>query len=91
MERYQGEVIPGTDPQGRQHFWFTVKPVDAAIDGTDRWAVDHGFTSLTPLRLDLTDHEALDKLRGARERPRHEAAASPPRADAQLDDETVAG
>jgi hypothetical protein len=33
--------------------------------------VDHGFVSMTPLRLDLTDHEALreelarDEKRGA--------------------------
>jgi 5'-nucleotidase len=34
-------------------------PLEAPDEGTDRWAVEHGWVSLTPLRLDLTDEEAL--------------------------------
>ena len=30
---------------------------------SDRWAFDHGYVSITPLRLDLTDHEALERVR----------------------------
>ncbi|MFO7533421.1 MAG: 5'/3'-nucleotidase SurE [Candidatus Limnocylindrales bacterium] len=78
VERYHGEVVPGTDPQGRQHFWFTVRQIEGSLEGTDRWAVDEGYTSLTPLRLDLTDHEALAELRGARLEPREKAAAKAP-------------
>ena len=33
-------------------------------DGTDRRAVEDGYVSITPLRLDLTDHEQLTKLKG---------------------------
>ena len=44
---------------GRPHFWFTVVPLEAPEAGTDRWAVEHGFISLTPLRLDLTDDATL--------------------------------
>ena len=32
---------------------------------TDRRAVEDGYVSITPLRLDLTDHEQLAKLKGA--------------------------
>jgi 5'-nucleotidase len=28
-------------------------------DGTDFHAVEHGYVSVTPLRLDLTDHGAV--------------------------------
>ena len=31
--------------------------------GTDRWAVERGLVSITPLRLDLTDADALARLR----------------------------
>jgi broad specificity polyphosphatase/5'/3'-nucleotidase SurE len=31
-------------------------------EGTDLWAVDQGYVSLTPLRLDLTDHEELKRV-----------------------------
>jgi 5'-nucleotidase len=30
---------------------------------TDRWAMDNGYVSVTPLRLDLTDEEELKKRR----------------------------
>jgi 5'-nucleotidase len=56
---YDGTVVPGKDPQGRQHYWFTVVRLDPAAEGTDRWAVERGYTSLTPLRLDLTNHAEL--------------------------------
>ena len=59
VRHYDGKVVPGTDPMGRTHFWFTVIPLEAPEEGTDRWAVEHGFISLTPLRLDLTDEPAL--------------------------------
>ncbi len=55
---YDGKVVPGTDPMGRSHFWFAVAPVTETEEGTDRWAVEHGLVSITPLRLDLTDESA---------------------------------
>ncbi len=58
---YDGKVIPGEDPMGRKHYWFTVAPLEAAEEGTDRWAVDNGYASITPLRLDLTNEAELVK------------------------------
>ena len=52
---------PGTDPMGRKHYWFTVIPLEPAEEGTDRWAIEQGLVSITPLRLDLTDHAFLQK------------------------------
>lgn len=56
---YDGTIIPGTDPLGRKHYWFTVKPLEPADEGTDRWAVENNLVSITPLRLDLTDETTL--------------------------------
>ena len=39
--------------------WITGIPVEETEEGTDRWAVNQGYVSMTPLRLDLTDHEQL--------------------------------
>lgn len=62
---YDGIIVPGTDPLGRKHYWFTVKPLEPAEAGTDRWAVEHNKVSITPLRLDLTDEKILkQKLEG---------------------------
>jgi 5'-nucleotidase len=44
---------------GRKHYWFTVTPLEAAEEGTDRWAFENGLVSITPLRLDLTNKEEL--------------------------------
>jgi 5'-nucleotidase len=59
---YGGRIVPGMDPMGRKHYWFTVTPLEPAEEGTDRWAVDHGYVSITPLRLDLTNEELLRKV-----------------------------
>ncbi|PQA54890.1 5'/3'-nucleotidase SurE [Siphonobacter curvatus] len=61
VRQYDGYIVPGQDPLGRKHYWFTVTPLEPADEGTDRWAVENGFVSMTPLRLDLTDETALKK------------------------------
>ena len=52
---------PRSSGVGRRIFWFTVVPLEPADEGTDRWAVEHDFVSITPLRLDLTDEQGLAK------------------------------
>jgi 5'-nucleotidase len=59
VRHYDGKVVPGEDPLGRQLFWFTVVPVEGTEEGTDRWAVEQGYVSMTPLRLDLTNEKEL--------------------------------
>jgi 5'-nucleotidase len=66
VRQYDGDVVPGEDPMGRKHFWLTVRPIEASDEGTDRWAVKDGWVSLTPLELDLTDHEALARVKAER-------------------------
>ena len=58
---YDGKIVPGIDPMGRKHYWFTVVPLEPAEEGTDRWAIQEGYVSITPLRLDLTNEEMLRK------------------------------
>jgi 5'-nucleotidase len=59
VRQYDGKVVPGVDPMGRKHYWFTVVPLEPAEEGTDRWAVENGAVSITPLRLDLTNEAEL--------------------------------
>lgn len=59
VRQYEGFVIPGEDPMGRAHYWFAEEPRERIEEGTDRWAVEHGYVSVTPLRLDLTDEKLL--------------------------------
>jgi 5'-nucleotidase len=50
---------------GRHHFWFTVAPIEQTEPGTDLWAMERGYISITPLNLDLTDQAGLARLNEA--------------------------
>ena len=62
--RHKSEpVIKTDDPHGRPIYW--VGPVGKGADagpGTDFHAIDQGAVAVTPLRVDLTRHEAVDRL-----------------------------
>jgi len=60
VRHYDGHVVPAEDPRGRPIYWFTSRPIEAPDEGTDRWAIDHGYVSMTPLRLDLTSERELE-------------------------------
>jgi len=53
-----------TDPAGRPYFWLAGTFVDLD-DGqeTDTSAIEEGYVSVTPIKPDMTAHEALDDLR----------------------------
>jgi 5'-nucleotidase len=65
VRQYDGKIVPGTDPIGRKHYWFTVTSLDAAEEGTDQWAIENGYVSITPLRLDLTNENELQRYQSA--------------------------
>jgi 5'-nucleotidase len=62
VDRYDGKVVADEDPMGREVYWFTVVPLERHREGTDLWAVEQDLVSLTPLRLDLTDHAELARV-----------------------------
>jgi 5'-nucleotidase len=66
VRHYDGRVVPDKDPYGRELFWLAVRPIEEVEPDTDRWAIRHSLVSLTPLRLDLTDEEALSRMRRPR-------------------------
>src|ERR1041384_6961523 len=74
VRQYDGKVVPGKDPMGRPIFWFTVTPIEGAEEGTDRWAIEHNWVSITPLRLDLTDEKDLARALSLAETPPVSAA-----------------
>ncbi|HEX9109695.1 MAG TPA: hypothetical protein VF832_20775, partial [Longimicrobiales bacterium] len=66
VRHYDGEVVPTADPYGRPLYWFAVTPIEETEEGTDRWAIENSFVSMTPLRIDLTDEHALESARDRR-------------------------
>lgn len=63
VRHYDGRVVPDEDPAGRKMYWISIRAIEEVEEGTDRWAVRHGLVALTPLRLDITDHDALTHAR----------------------------
>ena len=62
--RHKAEkVIKERDPRGHPIYW--IGPAGAQADngpGTDFDAIEHGYVSITPLTVDLTQHERLETL-----------------------------
>jgi 5'-nucleotidase len=84
VRRYDGTIVPTKDPAGRPLYWFSVIPITGAEEGTDRWAAEQGWVSLTPLRLDLTDEAQFSEIRARH--PLDEGlatAVSPPQSSEQ--------
>jgi len=57
------QILKDEDPYGRPIYW--VGPAGQgqdAGDGTDFYAIEHGAVSVTPLRVDLTRHEAVQGI-----------------------------
>lgn len=53
-------VIMQTSPRGETMYWIGgAGPAKEAGEGTDFHATTQGFVSITPLQVDLTDHERL--------------------------------
>jgi 5'-nucleotidase len=53
-------VITQVSPRGDTMYWIgAAGPAMDEAEGTDFHATEHGHVVLTPLKVDLTDHEAL--------------------------------
>ena len=51
------------DPRGKPYFWIGEEYFNVnAVEGTDFHAVKSGYVSVTPLRSDMTDHQALTAI-----------------------------
>jgi 5'-nucleotidase len=64
--RHKSEgVITQSDPRGEPMYWVGPpgKAQDAG-DGTDFYAIEHDFISITPLQIDLTRYDSLQYLEG---------------------------
>ena len=51
------------DPRGKAYFWIGEEYFNSdSVEGTDYHAVKSGYVSVTPLRSDMTDHQALTAI-----------------------------
>jgi 5'-nucleotidase len=60
---YRDELIRRKDPFGRDYYWIGGGPPGGAGEpGTDLHAVAAGYVSVTPVQLDLTNHELIEHI-----------------------------
>ncbi len=59
IEQYDGEVVPANDPYNRPIYWIAVTQLREHAEGTDLWAFERGYITVTPIDLGLTDQAAL--------------------------------
>lgn len=60
---YRDELVRRTDPHGTPYYWIGGQaPTGVPDEGTDIGALAAGYTSITPLHLDLTDYQSLSPL-----------------------------
>lgn len=64
-KRVYGEpIVENVDPRGRKYYWIggnELRSLD--IENSDITAIKQGYVSVTPIKLDLTDYEFLEKLK----------------------------
>jgi len=63
--RWTKEYAKRTDPRGGSYFWLTgnFENHEPDSEDTDEWALDHGFISVVPTKIDLTAYDAMEKIR----------------------------
>jgi 5'-nucleotidase len=62
---YRDELIRRKDPRGRDYYWIGGERPSGRTDdeGTDIWALASNCVSITPIQLDMTDYEFVERLR----------------------------
>ena len=57
---YRDELVERHDPRGRPYYWIGGEmPGGVPEEGTDFWALEQGYVSVTPLQLDLTAYKTI--------------------------------
>lgn len=62
--RWTKEFAKRMDPQGKAYYWLTgnFENHEPKSEDTDEWALDHGFISIVPTKIDLTAYQALEEV-----------------------------
>lgn len=58
------DIIDGVDPRGKAYHWIGLQNISWQNDhDSDYKAIDDGLVSITPLRIDMTDYEAMKSIK----------------------------
>ncbi len=61
---YGNDAHKHTNPRGEEYYWIGLHPLAFKEEkGSDFEAIKQGYVSITPIKLDMTGYEALEKLK----------------------------
>lgn len=62
---WQEEFEKRTNPHNREYYWLTGEyaNLEPLAKDTDEWALNNNYISVVPVKIDLTDHNAIKKLK----------------------------
>jgi len=60
---YNDIVVEKTDPRGRNYYWIAGEAIWKDVQGSDFEAVSGGAVSISPLRVNFSDPEALENMK----------------------------
>jgi 5'-nucleotidase len=61
---YNDKVIERTDPRGGKYYWIGGNGEQfESLEGTDFYAIEQGFVSVTPLGLDITNIQSINSYK----------------------------
>lgn len=62
--RWVEEFVEAIDPRGQKYYWLTGRFENDDLGGdTDLWALENGYLSVVPSMHDLTNYEALRRMK----------------------------
>jgi len=63
IRRYEDKVTVVKKPYGKKSYWIGGRIEDDRRYGTDVWALSKGYVSITPVHMEMTDFETLNKCK----------------------------
>jgi len=64
VKKYRNNFEERKDPRGNSYYWLAGELIeDELSEDTDIYAVRNGFVSITPLNIDLTGYEHIERLK----------------------------
>lgn len=61
---YSDVLVERKDPRGHTYYWIGGEPPSGVPEkGTDIWALTNDYISITPLHMDMTEYELLEKMK----------------------------
>ena len=62
---WKEEFFCRKDPRGKDYFWLTGDFYNSEPDArdTDEWALAHGYISVVPIQVDMTNYRQIDTMK----------------------------